>query len=108
MLIFSYMLFVPEKQTVEAREAFKKQCSFGSRGNLNRKVISIFYTYFVLRISLASCIYHVYVFAPSLLKANMLIAVIQLATARLLLQRTVFAVYACDTLQWPQANIEAI
>jgi len=42
MLIFIYMVILPEEQTFEAREALKKQFSFGSGGNLNRKIISSF------------------------------------------------------------------
>jgi hypothetical protein len=40
--IFIYMLLLPERQTNEVREPYKKQCSFGNWGALHRKLLQFF------------------------------------------------------------------
>jgi len=40
ILIFNFMLLLREGQTDEAWEPYKKQCCYGSRGTLDRKVCS--------------------------------------------------------------------
>jgi len=47
-LLFVYMLLLPEGQTGEAREPSKKQWSFGDRGELRRRVISLFFVFLEL------------------------------------------------------------
>jgi hypothetical protein len=39
--IFMYMLLLPEGQSTDAWEPSKKQCSFGNRETLDRKVLSL-------------------------------------------------------------------
>jgi hypothetical protein len=41
--VFIYILLLPEGQMGEAWEPSKKQCSFGNRGVLDRKILSIFF-----------------------------------------------------------------
>jgi hypothetical protein len=41
ILIFIYMLLLPDGRTGEAREPSKEQCSYGNRSALDRKVLSL-------------------------------------------------------------------
>ena len=58
LIIFIYMLLLPERQMGEAWESSNRQCSFVSRGALNRKVdlLSLFFEWLTLRL-LMSYIY---------------------------------------------------
>jgi len=51
ILIFIYVLLLPEGQNREASDHSSSQCSFGSRGPLDRKMLSLcFYLYICINI----------------------------------------------------------
>jgi hypothetical protein len=44
ILIFIYMILLPEGQTGDTWEPSKKQCSFGNRGSFDRKIFFLFHS----------------------------------------------------------------